>query len=65
MSDEPIGKVAREGEYAVIRIPMERVHSLRVALQPCPCRAPKSQSTADIRAKLEKALARVQAGRAS
>lgn len=54
------GSITRDGEFIVIRIPESEVHGLRVALVPCPCpcRAPKSQSTADIRARLERGLAR-------
>ena len=48
-----------EDGYAVIRIPLEEVHSLRVALQGCPCRATKSNSTKNIRESIEKALARI------
>jgi hypothetical protein len=46
-----------EGDYAVIRVPLEEVHSLRVALKPCPCKSAKSISTATIRDRLAKGLA--------
>lgn len=50
------GYVHAEDGYAVIRITLEDVHSLRVALHRCPCKAAKSNSTADIRDRLERAL---------
>lgn len=53
------GSVKREGEYAVIRVHLNDVHSLRVALAPCPCKAPKSKGSAGIRWRLAKALGRV------
>lgn len=54
------GSVRREGDMVVIRVPVEDVHSLRVALAPCPCKGAKSASTASIRDRLSKALARVE-----
>ena len=56
--DEPQNRpgVRREGDMAVIRIPLGEVHGLRVALAECPCRAPKSIETANIRQRLAKAL---------
>lgn len=53
------GSVKREGGYAVIRVPLEDVHSLRVALAPCPCKATKSKGSAGIRWRLAKALGKV------
>ena len=50
-----------EGDMAVIRIPLAEVHGLRVALAPCPCRAPKSSGTMTIRQRLAKALGKVKA----
>lgn len=50
-----------EDGFAVIRIPMPEVHGLIVALSPCPCRAAKSTSTENIRTRLRRALARLQA----
>ncbi len=52
------GSITREGDFLVVRLPLEEVHSLRVALQPCPCKAPKSNATADIRKRLEQGLAK-------
>ena len=43
--------------HAVIRIPLDQVHGLRVALAPCPCRAVKSDATSATRSALDKALA--------
>lgn len=57
------GRITRDGEYVVIRIPLEDVHSLRVAMHPCPCKAVKSNSTKDIRASLERGLARALTGK--
>lgn len=61
MSDnEPRGRVERQGDYGVIYIPMSQIHSLRVALRPCPCKGAKSTGTADIRARLDKGLAKLE-----
>ena len=54
--DEPLGSLAIEGDLAVIRLPLSQVHALRVALAPCPCRAPKSAGTDDIRRRLARSL---------
>lgn len=62
MKTAPTASVKYEDGYAVIRIPMTEVHGLRVALSPCPCRATKSTQTANIRARLDKALARLEGG---
>ena len=51
-----LGSVAVEDGMAVIRLPLSQVHALRVALAPCPCRAPKSRSTNDIRQRLARSL---------
>ena len=61
MTDAPdrTASVKYEDGYAVIRIPASEVHGLRVALTPCPCRATKSTETAGIRARLDKALAKL------
>lgn len=50
--------VIPEGDTVVIRLPRDDVHSLRVALAECPCRAPKSTATQSIRVRLNKALGR-------
>lgn len=50
--------IKREGEEVVIRIPVQEVLGLRVALAPCPCKATKSFATADIRSRLERGLSR-------
>lgn len=42
----------------VVTLPLEDVHSLRVALQPCPCTGPKSSATKGIRERLSKGLAK-------
>lgn len=55
------GSIAREGAFAVIRVPMSEVHGLRVALEECPCRAPKSNSTAAIRKRISAGLAKLEA----
>lgn len=52
------GGISREGEYIIIRIPVEDAQSLRVAMHPCGCRAPKSNSTADIRDRIIRGLGR-------
>ena len=52
-----------EDNHAVIRIPLDEVHALRVALAPCPCRAVKSEATTAIRRALDKALAQAMAQR--
>ena len=53
------GSVTVERGMAVIRVPLKEVHGLRVALAECPCRAPKATSTATIRQRLDRALARL------
>lgn len=53
------GSVTVERGMAVIRVPLREVHGLRVALAECPCKAPKSTSTATIRQRLDRALARL------
>jgi hypothetical protein len=52
------GRVYREGDELVIRMPIARAHELRVSLSPCPCRATKSTASADIRAALSQAIGR-------
>lgn len=51
--------LTEEGGYAVIRIPVDQVQSLKVALAPCPCAAPKSNATAGIRERLRAALGQI------
>ena len=48
-----------EHGMVVIRIPLKDAHGLRVALAECPCRAPKSNATKDIRQRLATALGRL------
>ena len=56
---QPGASVRVEGGMAVIRIPLRDVHGLRVALGECPCRAPKSFGSANIRQRLALALGRI------
>lgn len=51
-------KITRVEGGLNVFIPFEDVHSLRVALHPCPCKMPKSFSTEDIRQRFERALAK-------
>jgi hypothetical protein len=53
----------REGEYAVIRIPMTKLHNLVVALEECPCKAAKSNSTAVVRKWVKDGLQGLEAGK--
>lgn len=53
--------VKRDGDDAVIRIPMSEVHGLRVALRPVIAGDAVSNSTQTIRDRLDKALARLEA----
>lgn len=46
----------RDGDKIIITVPVEDAQSLRVALQPCPCRASKSASTAGIRERFVRGL---------
>lgn len=55
-NDNARGSIKREGQFAVIRLPMSEVHALRVALAECPCRATKSTETAAIRARIAHGL---------
>ena len=52
-----------EGDDVVVRIPIAQAHSLCVALEECPCKMPKSNSTKDIRQRLKTALSSVTARR--
>ncbi|MBS8227123.1 hypothetical protein [Vannielia litorea] len=56
--DGEASSIKRDGEHLVIRLPIVEAHSLRVALQPCPCKGAKSASTADIRIRMSKAIAK-------
>lgn len=51
-------KITRVEGGLNVFLPHEDVHSLRVALQPCPCKAAKSSKTADTRSRLERGLAK-------
>ena len=55
--------VTRDGDDAVIRIPLAEVHALRVALRPVLAGETVSLSTQSIRDSLDQALARLQSGR--
>lgn len=46
----------REGENIIVTIHEDEVQSLRVALQPCLCRHPKSAGTAALRARFVRGL---------
>lgn len=59
----PGATVKREGDMAVIRVPMIEIHALRVALADCPCGAAKSNATQERRRALDRALARLEAGK--
>lgn len=61
MSKGPVFKL--DGEDIWIRLPRDEAHALCVALAPCPCRAPKSNATANIRTRIGKGLARILAMR--
>ena len=50
--------------HAVIYLEWDQVHSTRVALAPCTCRATKSNSTQEVRERLSKALAFAETKRA-
>ena len=52
--------IKQEDGYAVIRIPVEEVHGLKVALNPCSCRATKSTKTQSIRERLQRALGKIE-----
>lgn len=57
MADGPSVKLV--GENVVISFPKADAQGLRVALAPCPCRAPKSTATTNIRNRLSKAIGRL------
>ena len=46
----------REGDYVILTVPIEEVHELRVALQPCPCKSTKSHATTRIRERFVRGL---------
>ena len=52
-------RVNKEDGMAVIRIPMDQVHALRVALEPIAQGVPTSTATKDFRDRLSKALAKL------
>lgn len=53
---KPHGSVRIEDGMLVIRMPLAEAHGLRVALAECPCRAPKSTETMNIRQRISKAI---------
>lgn len=53
--------IKREGDHAVIRIPMSEVHNFRCALEECPCKAPKSAVGIERRKALCAGLAKLEA----
>lgn len=57
--DAASASVRVEAGMVVIRLPLTEAHGLRVALAECPCRAPKSSETMNIRQRLAKALGRL------
>ncbi|KZY05250.1 hypothetical protein A3728_18495 [Sulfitobacter sp. HI0040] len=57
------GSVRREGDEAVIRFPISDLHTYRVVFAPCPCKATKSNATTELRTRIDKALARLEAGK--
>ena len=57
------GSIKRDGDYAVIRVPMEDVHSLRVALRPIKAGETTSIATQSIRDRLDKGLAKLEVPR--
>lgn len=52
--------VTRDGDHAVIRIPMKECHALRVALSPIRQGEPTATTTRELREALSKALARLE-----
>lgn len=62
MTDHFKGSVRRDGENAVITLPMTAVHGLRVALTPVRQGETTSVETDTIRHSLDKALARLESG---
>ena len=54
------GSIKREGDVAVIRLPMSQVHDLRVALTPIGQGATTSNETKELRERLSRGLARLQ-----
>ncbi len=50
--------ITRETDGILIFIPNEDVLSGRIMLQPCPCKAPKSAKTANMRSAFEKAISK-------
>ena len=49
-------RVHTDGKFVTLQIPMDEVQSLRVALQECPCRAPKTHSNVAMRRRIVRAL---------
>lgn len=46
----------REGENIIITVPLDQAQSLRVALQPCPCKSTKSNKTDEIRTRFVRGI---------
>lgn len=62
MTEEPLkGSISRDGPYAVIRVPMDEIHGLRVALMPRLAGEITSASTQGIRDRLLRGLAALEA----
>ena len=57
MTNKTTDTIRREGDVIHISMHVDNVQSLRVALQPCPCRAVKSNGTMSVKARLDKGLA--------
>lgn len=46
----------RDGDNIIVTIPVSEAQALRIALQPCPCKATKSHATAAIRDRFVRGL---------
>ncbi len=60
MIEKLIGSASIDGEFAVLRIHRDNIHSLRVAMQPIRQGETTSRSTQNVRDQFDKALAKVQ-----
>lgn len=60
MIEKLVGSASVDGDFVVLRIHRDNIHSLRVALQPIQQGATTPLSTQNVRDQFDKALAKVQ-----
>ena len=53
--------MSRRGDHVAIFIPADQIHGLRVLIDSCNCRATRSAATVEIRDRLSRGLAKLEA----